>query len=62
MKFEDFRNIDDKNIYHSRNLLMKFEVKVRFSRFFIYHSRNLLMKFEPPNKKFFRLSTTVEIY
>ena len=46
MKFEGVDDTKESGIYHSRNLLMKFEIFERIGLGDIYHSRNLLMKFE----------------
>ena len=46
MKFEIPELGDFFDIYHSRNLLMKFEEYTLEIIILIYHSRNLLMKFE----------------
>ena len=62
MKFEKRGNEYGIDIYHSRNLLMKFEIAVANAYCDIYHSRNLLMKFEYKLLKELPESTTVEIY
>ena len=62
MKFEKNEEVKVTPIYHSRNLLMKFEFSVVLILLVIYHSRNLLMKFEEVGDIEYAISTTVEIY